>query len=127
MLFDHARQLSLTDQVRYALQVALGMKYLHSKHVMHRFVRGAAGWWLLQRRDACALHDRDLKPENLLVNARGDLQIADLGLARSINSNSQTSLANSFGTGTATYMAPYVWPACIELACKTHAHGPLCQ
>ncbi|EKX54422.1 hypothetical protein GUITHDRAFT_156861 [Guillardia theta CCMP2712] len=49
------------DHVRYFIyQVLRGLKYIHSAHVMHR----------------------DLKPNNLLVNANCDLKICDLGLAR---------------------------------------------
>lgn len=49
------------DHVRYfAYQILRGLKYLHSANVMHR----------------------DLKPNNLLVNANCDLKICDLGLAR---------------------------------------------
>eukprot|EP00286_Rhodomonas_abbreviata_P008327 CAMPEP_0181320504 /NCGR_PEP_ID=MMETSP1101-20121128/18160_1 /TAXON_ID=46948 /ORGANISM="Rhodomonas abbreviata, Strain Caron Lab Isolate" /LENGTH=362 /DNA_ID=CAMNT_0023428215 /DNA_START=174 /DNA_END=1262 /DNA_ORIENTATION=+ len=49
------------DHVRYfTYQILRGLKYLHSANVMHR----------------------DLKPNNLLVNANCDLKICDLGLAR---------------------------------------------
>ena len=45
------------DHVRYfAYQILRGLKYLHSANVMHR----------------------DLKPNNLLVNANCDLKICDL-------------------------------------------------
>ena len=47
------------DHVRYfAWQILRGLKYLHSANVMHR----------------------DLKPNNLLVNANCDLKICDLVL-----------------------------------------------
>ena len=49
------------DHVRYFIyQVLRGLKFIHSANVMHR----------------------DLKPNNLLVNANCDLKICDLGLAR---------------------------------------------
>jgi len=49
------------DHVRYfTYQILRGLKYIHSANVMHR----------------------DLKPNNLLVNANCDLKICDLGLAR---------------------------------------------
>ena len=93
MVFDHSSGLLTEAQrIRYAVQIALGMKYLHSRNIVHR----------------------DLKPENLLVNARGDVLIADLGLARSAASRSQSNLTTGFGSGTPTYMAPYVtlWRLC---------------
>ena len=49
------------DHVRYFVyQLLRGLKFIHSARVMHR----------------------DLKPNNLLVNANCDLKICDLGLAR---------------------------------------------
>ncbi|KAJ1487428.1 kinase-like domain-containing protein [Baffinella frigidus] len=60
------------DHVRYfAYQILRGLKYIHSANVMHR----------------------DLKPNNLLVNANCDLKICDLGLARL-----SAELENSFMT-----------------------------
>eukprot|EP00277_Geminigera_cryophila_P030238 CAMPEP_0173057526 /NCGR_PEP_ID=MMETSP1102-20130122/799_1 /TAXON_ID=49646 /ORGANISM="Geminigera sp., Strain Caron Lab Isolate" /LENGTH=367 /DNA_ID=CAMNT_0013923071 /DNA_START=70 /DNA_END=1169 /DNA_ORIENTATION=+ len=54
------------DHVRYFIyQVLRGLKYIHSANVMHR----------------------DLKPNNLLVNANCDLKICDLGLARMSDAN----------------------------------------
>lgn len=44
----------------FLYQLLRGMAYCHSRLVLHR----------------------DLKPQNLLVNKRGDLKIADFGLAR---------------------------------------------
>ena len=73
-------------RMRYAVQTALGMKYLHSKNIVHK----------------------DLKPENLLLNAKGDIAIADLGLASSVSTKSQANLTEQWGSGTATYMAPCV-------------------
>ena len=54
------------DHVRYFVyQVLRGLKFIHSANVMHR----------------------DLKPNNLLVNANCDLKICDLGLARMSDAN----------------------------------------
>lgn len=49
---------------------------------------------------------RDLKPSNLMVNQRGDLKVADFGIARSLN-ESVTALTMQRGrSGTLLYMSP---------------------
>jgi serine/threonine protein kinase len=49
---------------------------------------------------------RDLKPSNLMVNARGDVKVADFGIARSLT-DSVSMLTMARGTsGTLAYMSP---------------------
>jgi len=49
---------------------------------------------------------RDLKPSNLMVNQRGDLKVADFGIARSL-SDSMSMLTMERGkSGTLVYMSP---------------------
>jgi serine/threonine protein kinase len=49
---------------------------------------------------------RDLKPSNLMVNARGDVKVADFGIARSLT-DSVSMLTMARGTsGTVVYMSP---------------------
>jgi serine/threonine protein kinase len=49
---------------------------------------------------------RDLKPANLMVNQRGDLKVADFGIARSL-SDSMSKLTVEHGkSGTLVYMSP---------------------
>jgi serine/threonine protein kinase/Tfp pilus assembly protein PilF len=49
---------------------------------------------------------RDLKPSNLMINQRGDLKVADFGIARSL-ADSATRLTSEQGrSGTLVYMSP---------------------
>ncbi|MEY2559837.1 MAG: eukaryotic-like serine/threonine-protein kinase [Verrucomicrobiota bacterium] len=49
---------------------------------------------------------RDIKPANLMLNSRGDLKVADFGIARSL-SDSMTMLTMARGpSGTLAYMSP---------------------
>ena len=53
------RSLSLKKLIEFALDIARGMEYIHSRHVIHR----------------------DLKPENVLIDEDFKLKIADFGIA----------------------------------------------
>lgn len=69
----------------YAVQIALGVGYLHSKGLMHR----------------------DIKSENVLIDSDGYLKIIDFGLAKQIIDGKE-SLEKTAGRGTPGYMSPEV-------------------
>lgn len=64
----------------YFLQILLGMQYIHSKNIIYR----------------------DLKPQNILIDADGNCKLVDFGLSKRIDSRSKTF---SY-CGSAQYMAP---------------------
>jgi eukaryotic-like serine/threonine-protein kinase len=67
--------------------------------------------WLAQAGEAIdAAHaggvvHRDIKPANLLFNERGDLEVADFGIARAIDDTAGMTMAGTV-MGTAGYLAP---------------------
>jgi serine/threonine protein kinase len=49
---------------------------------------------------------RDLKPSNLMVNGRGELKVADFGIARSLNESVSMLTMQQGRSGTLLYMSP---------------------
>ena len=52
---------------------------------------------------------RDVKPSNLLVDKRGQLALADFGIAKALEVDGQTLTGTGMGVGTPEYMAPEQW------------------
>jgi serine/threonine protein kinase len=52
---------------------------------------------------------RDVKPSNLLVDKRGQLALADFGIAKALEMEGQTLTGTGLGVGTPEYMAPEQW------------------
>lgn len=69
--------------------------------------------WIWQLTDAleyahhtARLVHRDLKPANLILNRRGDLKIADFGIARNVSEGHKVHQDEVSGIGTPVYMSP---------------------
>ncbi|KAL1539738.1 serine threonine-protein kinase [Salvia divinorum] len=83
LIGNSRKKLAFQSVVRLALDLARGLSYLHSMKIVHR----------------------DVKTENMLLDAHGTLKIADFGVARVEAQNPRDMTGN---TGTLGYMAPEV-------------------
>ena len=67
---------------------------------------------------------RDLKPENVLISSRGQIKVADFGLARAVTAH--TATANGMLIGTVSYIAPeLVTHGHADTRCDVYALGVL--
>jgi WD40 repeat protein/serine/threonine protein kinase len=76
---------TIRQQVKLLRDVAVAVHHAHKQNVIHR----------------------DLKPDNILVDAQGQPHVTDFGLAKSIGQNVRVSLtASGMVVGTPAYMSP---------------------
>src|SRR5262249_12867426 len=68
------------DAVRIATQVARALGAVHAAGIVHR----------------------DVKPANIMINARGEVRLTDFGVAKNVGEETSTGLM----IGTIAYMAP---------------------
>lgn len=79
------KQLSISDAIGIARDVADALDYAHSRGVIHR----------------------DIKPENILLSPDGGAMVADFGVARAVSvAGGDTITRTGMTVGTPTYMAP---------------------
>jgi hypothetical protein len=104
----HPNVCRLYDVVDVDAHAAIVMEYVDGEDLAAVLARGVPAHALQIARDVCcgleAIHERglvhgDLKPSNVMLDARGRARITDLGLAR------RAGEAQRFG-GTPAYMAP---------------------
>jgi len=82
----HGGHLEAEKALAVVPQVCEALQYAHEQGIVHR----------------------DIKPENILMDSRGQVKIADFGLAKLLNPSSQNENLSRVGQrmGTAHYMAP---------------------
>jgi len=91
---QYIQKIDILDSMKWALEIALGMSYLHNEAIPGRMI----------------IH-RDLKPDNVCFGRDGYLKIMDLGLAKIVDRPSRTGseLYTMTGeVGSARYTAPEV-------------------
>jgi len=80
---ERETQLSLTEAVRLAREVAEALDHAHGRGIIHR----------------------DIKPANILIS-HGHVLVADFGIARGISSQGETITRTGLAVGTPHYMSP---------------------
>jgi serine/threonine protein kinase len=81
----HNQPLEPRQALELVVQICTALQYAHDEGVVHR----------------------DIKPENILLNKKGQVKIADFGLAKLLGTAADTALTMSQAAmGTLNYMAP---------------------
>lgn len=75
------KRMTFKEKMKYALQVARGMSYIHAKGIIHR----------------------DLNSRNILLTEQGQAKVADFGCARKLKG---AALQTTTISGSPAYMAP---------------------
>lgn len=76
--------IALPLAIEYATQIASALQYAHDARLVHR----------------------DVKPENMLVRADGQVLLSDFGIATNVQSSASIKSSNQGMSGTLAYMAP---------------------
>lgn len=113
----HPNLVRFLDTGRHAERQYIAMEFIDGESIAQRIERK----WRLSERSAlkatraigCGLHHlhahgiihRDLKPANVMIDTRGRVRVADLGLAKLL-SDHHSLTATGLAVGTPAYMAP---------------------
>lgn len=109
------------DFVKDDTTAAISMEYVEGKTMAELKLAQASDFfetvdiekWIQQLCDALAyahgsaqVVHRDLKPANLMVDARGELKVADFGIAASVSDSVSRVSVQAGSSGTPVYMSP---------------------
>ena len=83
-LLEKSGPLEQNVALKYMKQAAVGFSYLHEEKLIHR----------------------DIKPQNIMINKKGDLKIADFGISRVQGESHTINNEKHYLDGTAYYIAP---------------------
>lgn len=81
---DQLGKLSVGDALHVILRSAEALREAHSRNMVHR----------------------DIKPDNIMLTAKGQVKVADFGLAKALDEEEMSMTASGTGLGTPYYMAP---------------------
>ena len=83
-VMDSTQQLSVGDATNVILSCADALAHAHEMNLIHR----------------------DIKPDNILVTKKGDVKVADFGLAKALDDEDMSMTQSGTGLGTPLYMPP---------------------
>ena len=115
----HPNVVAVYDQGDDDGTLFLAMEYVAGRHTLRDLIRDEAplpprrALSLLEEvlKAIAAAHEsgiihRDVKPENVLINPRGQIKVADFGLARAISSATTATATGGVLMGTVSYLPP---------------------
>ncbi len=115
----HPNVVAVYDQGEDNGVLFLTMEYVEGRHTLRDVIRDQAplppirALAILEEilRALSAAHEsgiihRDIKPENVLISPRGQVKVADFGLARAISSSTSATATGGVLMGTVSYLPP---------------------
>jgi serine/threonine-protein kinase len=115
----HPNVVAVYDQGEDNGVLFLAMEYVEGRHTLRDVIREQAPLSPVRAlavmeemlRALAAAHEtgivhRDVKPENVLIGPRGQVKVADFGLARAISSATNATATGGVLMGTVSYLSP---------------------